>query len=209
VRHPFPRLRWLALLWLAVYLPTYAVAYGLENFLFLCNLGVVVTAVGIWMGSPLLISSQGVAALPICAAWLVDAGARVLTGAHLFGFTAYMWDPQYPLFARLLSLYHLAWPLLLLYAMRRQGYDARGYPLQVAIAATALVASRLTEPALNINFAWAEPFFGARLGPAPVHLGVVLGVLSLLVYGATHRTLQALLPAAESRGAALSEPAGS
>jgi hypothetical protein len=193
--------------WLGIYLPAYTAAYGTLNFLFLCNLGVLVTALGLWTGNPLLISSQGVAALPICAAWWLDAGARVLTGTHLFGFTGYMWDPQYPLFTRLLSLYHVAWPLVLLHALRRLGYDPRGYPLQVAIASSALIAARFTDPALNINFAWAEPFFGAILGPAPVHLGVVLAVLSLIVYGATHRTLRALIPAAERRDGAIAEPA--
>jgi len=195
--HPFPVLRWAALVWLAVYLPAYTAAYGVVNFLFLCNLGVLVTAVGIWTGSPLLISSQGVAALPICAAWCVDAGSRLLTGSHLFGFTAYMWDPQFPLFTRLLSLYHVLWPLVLVHAMRRLGYDGRGYPLQVAIAAVGIGAARFTAPQLNINFAHAEPFFGSALGPAPVHLAIVLTVLSLVVYGATHRTLRATLPPAE------------
>jgi hypothetical protein len=40
VRHPLPVLRWVALAWLAVYLPAYGAAYGMLNFLFLCNLGV-------------------------------------------------------------------------------------------------------------------------------------------------------------------------
>jgi hypothetical protein len=188
-------LRWAALAWLAVYLPAYTAAYGLLNFLFLCNLGVIVTCLGVWAGSPLLISSQGVAALPICAAWCLDAGYRLLTGDHLFGFTAYMWDPRFPLFTRLLSLYHVAWPLVLVHALRRLGYDPHGYPLQVAIAAVGIGAARLTAPGLNINFAHAEPFFGASLGPAPVHLAIVLGVLSLIVYGATHRTLRVAMPA--------------
>ncbi|MBZ0090028.1 MAG: hypothetical protein K8H90_06590, partial [Thermoanaerobaculia bacterium] len=46
-RHAFPALRWLGPLWLAIYLPSYAVAYGLANFLFLCNLGVVLTAIAL------------------------------------------------------------------------------------------------------------------------------------------------------------------
>ena len=41
-----PRLRVFAVLWLLVYLPAYAVAYGVVNFVFLCNLGVILTALG-------------------------------------------------------------------------------------------------------------------------------------------------------------------
>ena len=105
-----------------------------------------------------------------------------------------MWDPQYPLFARLLSLYHVAWPLVLVYGLRRVGYDRRGLPLQGAIAAVTLLASRFTDPALNINFAHAEPFFGRELGPAPIHLAITLAVLVIVVYGGTHCALAATLP---------------
>ena len=60
--HPFPRLRILALIWLLIYLPSYTAAYGVMNFLFLCNLGVMVTALGLIVGNHLLVSSQAVAA---------------------------------------------------------------------------------------------------------------------------------------------------
>ena len=46
-RHLFPRLRWLGLAWLVIYLPSYAAAYGFTNFLFLCNLGVMLTAAAV------------------------------------------------------------------------------------------------------------------------------------------------------------------
>ena len=65
--HPFPRLRWLAPAWLAVYLPSYAIAYGWTNFLFLCNVGVVVGSIGLWRGSRLWLSTGGVASIAIGA----------------------------------------------------------------------------------------------------------------------------------------------
>jgi hypothetical protein len=74
VTDSFSRLRLLALLWLAVYLPSYAAAYGLANFVFLCNLGVILTAVGVLTRSALLLSSQAVAAMVICLVWCLDAG---------------------------------------------------------------------------------------------------------------------------------------
>lgn len=190
--HPFPRLRWLALVWLAVYLPSYTLAYGLTNFLFLCNVGVILTALGLWRGSALLLSSQALSALAVCAAWWLDTGARLLTGQHLLGVTAYMWDPRYPLFTRLLSLYHVAWPILLLACLRRVGYDRRGYALQAGIAGVALVASRFADPATNVNFAWRDPFFGRSLGPAPLHLLLTWLALVGVVYGLTHWLLSRL-----------------
>lgn len=177
----FPRLRWLGAAWLAVYLPSYALAYGLANFLFLCNLGVMITAVALLFGNRLLLSSQAVAAPVIGLAWALDASFKVTTGDFLYGGTAYMWDPQYPLFTRLLSLYHLAWPLLLLFCLSRVGYDRRGLPLQIGIATLAVTLARLaTRPEDNVNFAFQDPLFGRQLGPAAVHVALTVAALALV-----------------------------
>ena len=192
----FPRLGWLGLLWLAVYLPVYASAYGVRNFLFLCNIGVILTAIGLIVRSRWLLSSQAVAAPVIALAWMLDAGWKLATGDFLYGATAYMWDPAFPLSARLLSLYHVAWPVLLWAVLRRTGYDPRGLRLQLAIAAVAMIAARLLAPASeNINFAWADPFLGRQFGPAWLHLVICWGLLSMVAYGATHAALRRLLPA--------------
>jgi hypothetical protein len=186
----FPRMRWLALAWLAVYVPAYAWAYPLWNFLFLCNLGVLLTALGFWLGNRLLLSSQAVASPVIGLAWSLDVAWKLSTGDFLFGGTAYMWDPQYPLFTRLISLYHVFWPLIVLATIRRIGYDRRGWLLQSAIAATGLVVARLATPAVeNVNFAFRDPFWGLQLGPPLLHLAVVAALLAGVVYGITHRLL--------------------
>lgn len=188
-------MQWLGVLWLAVYLPAYASAYGLANFLFLCNIGVILTSIGLILRNRLLVSSQAVAAPIIALVWLLDAGWRLATGDFLFGGTRYMWDDAYPLFTRLLSLYHLAWPLLLCVLLRRIGYDRRGWALQAVIAALAMIAGRWPGPRVeNINFAWLDPFFGMQFGPAPVHLLVCWGVLAGIGYGATHWLLKRVFP---------------
>jgi len=111
-----------------------------------------------------------------------------------------MWDPQYPLFTRLLSLYHLAWPLLVLWCVRRVGYDRRAWALQTAIAGTALVVARLaTTPEENINFAFTDPLFGARLGPPPLHLALLLAGLGGVAYGLTHLALRRAFTAPRRR----------
>ncbi len=188
--HPFPALRWLAVGWLAVYLPSYTVTYGALNFLFLCNLGVMLTAVGLIAGSRLLLSSQAIAAPVIGLGWIADAGWRLATGDFLYGGTAYMWDPQFPLFTRLLSLYHVFWPVLVVACVAKVGYDRRAWLLQVGIAAAAMVAARwVSPPELNVNFAFRDPFFGFELGPGPLHIATTLAVLAVVVYGLTHAIL--------------------
>lgn len=182
--------RVLALLWLAVYVPSYTLAYGPLDFLFLCNVGVLVTALAVLAGSRLWLSTQAVAAPAIGIAWGLDAGWRLATGRFLYGGTEYMWDPRYPLFTRLLSLYHVVWPVLVLLWVRRIGYDRRGWALQSAVAAVALVVSRLaTSASDNVNFAFRDPFFGHSFTPAAFHLLAVWGALALVAYGATHAAL--------------------
>ncbi len=175
---------------MAVYVPSYASAYGWLNFLFLCNLGVFLTAAALWTGNRLVLSSQAIASPVIGIAWALDAGWRVLAGSFLFGGTEYMWDPRYPLFTRLLSLYHLAWPLITLWALRRVGYDRRGWPLQAGIASLAILTARAFSPASeNINFAFRDPLFGRAFEPVPMHLLLVVASLTLVAYGATHAAL--------------------
>ena len=186
-RPAYPKLRWLALAWLLVYVPSYTLAYGVMNFLFLCNVGVLLTAIGIFRGHQLLISTQALASPIIGLVWGLDAGCRLLTGDFLFGGTEYMWDPQYPVHTRLLSLYHVFWPPLVLWCVRKNGYDRRGWPLQVAFAGLVLLMSRLvTKPVDNVNYAFTDPFWGLQLGPAPLHLALVLTALGGVVYGCTH-----------------------
>jgi heme/copper-type cytochrome/quinol oxidase subunit 4 len=188
----FPRLRWIVAAFLAAYLPGYALAYGFANFLFLCNLSVILTAIGIWTCHRLLLSSQAVAALLVGAAWTVDAASRLLTGIHLIGGTEYMWDSQWPLFTRLLSLYHVALPVLLFLAVRRLGYDGRGYWLQSGIAIVAVAAGRRFGPTANINYAYVEPILKRSWGGPVTHVAVVAGFLVLLVYPLTHVLLARL-----------------
>jgi len=190
----FPRLKWAAAGFLAAYVPGYALAYGLANFVFLCDLSVILATVGIWTSSRLLLSSQAVASLLVGVAWTVDVASRLLTGSHLIGATAYMWDPQRPLFARLLSLYHVVLPVVLVRALRRIGYDARGYWLQSAIAIVAVAAGRLFGSAANINYAFVDPLLKRTWGGPVTHVAAVAGFLVLLVYPLTHLLLVRLCP---------------
>ncbi|MEW5974827.1 MAG: hypothetical protein AB1898_03360 [Acidobacteriota bacterium] len=189
----FPRMRWVAAVWMLVWFPTYAVVWGWANFLHVCNIGIVLSCLGLWLGSPLLLSSQAVVLIPGSALWAVDVAWRALFGQHLFGGTEYMWDERYALGVRLLSLYHLVWPVLMVWAVRRSGYDARALPLQCLITAAALGLSRLADPAENVNFAYQDPLFHRIWGPAPLHLTVVLAGITALIYLPTHWALLRVL----------------
>lgn len=203
----FPRLRWIAVAWLCVWTPTYAMIWGWPNFLRLCDVAVILTAVGFWRGSPLLLSSQAVSSLIADLAWSLDVGWRLVAGHHLFGGTEYMWDARVALWVRLLSLFHVALPVLLVWSLGKVGYDRRGLGLQSAIAALLLVVSRFFGPGLNYNYAFTDPLFHRAWGPAPLHLAVIVAGVIALTYLPAHWVFARLFPSPEAVAQRRSEAA--
>lgn len=179
----FPVLRWVGLLWVAVWLPAYIHAWGWANLLHLCDVAVILGCAGLWWGGPLLVSSQAVSSLAAGVIWFLDVGWRLVTGRFLVGGTEYMWDTRVPLWIRLLSSFHIGLPLALLWGMRKIGYDRRALGLQAAIGGGVLILSRFLPPALNMNYAYQDPLFHRAWGPAPVHLAVIfVGMVGLLYW---------------------------
>jgi hypothetical protein len=186
--------RWFAIFWLLIWIPAYWHTWGLGNFVQLCDIAVLLTCIGLWTGSALLISSQAISSILIDAAWALDAGWRLFSGHHLTGGTEYLFDPQYPLPVRMLSLYHLAMPVILLWALSRLGYDRRGLQLQCAIVPLSFVAARFESPQKNMNFAFTDPFFHQSWGYAPVHVAVSIVFMIVVVYYPTALLLRRFLP---------------
>lgn len=177
-----------------MWFPSYAVGWGPVNFLNLCDLAVILTCLGLWRGSALLLSSQAVSSLVVDLLWTLDVGWRLVLGRRLIGGTDYLWDARWPVVLRLASLFHVVWPVLLLWSLRRVGYDRRGLALQSAIAAVALVAAQLADPAANIDYARRAPLLDRPFGPPPVHVGLTLVGLVGAFYLPTHLLLARLFP---------------
>lgn len=194
-RYKFPLwVRWASLIWFAIWIPVYWRYWGVQNFLHVCDITVILTCAGLFWSNPLLLSSQAVASIIADLLWDLDAGCRFFFGHNLVGGTEYMWDAHYPLWVRLLSLFHIVWPILLLCSLRPTGYDRRGLTLQSSIAAVAMLASRFTNPSLNINYAFRAPIGNRSWGPAPVHVALMWLGLVVLIYLPTHLLLTKLSP---------------
>ncbi|MGH9742364.1 MAG: hypothetical protein ACRD51_08435 [Candidatus Acidiferrum sp.] len=174
---------------MAIWLPAYFRVWGWPNLLHLCDVAVIFTFVGIWLGNPLLLSSQAVSVLPAGILWALDVGWRLATGHFLIGGADYMWDARYPLWVRLLSTFHIGLPLVLLWTLHKVGYDSRALALQTAIAAILLIVSRFLSRELNLNYAYRDPLFHRDWGPAPIHLAVIFIPLVVLIYWPTHLLL--------------------
>ena len=189
-----PALRWGMMLWLLVWAPANVNTWGWQNMMHFCDVGAAIACVGIWRQSSLLFSSQAVGSLFVGVLWGLDVGWRLATGHHLVGGTEYMWDVRYPLWIRLLSTFHLGLPLVLLWAIRKLGYDPRALALQSVIAAVLLVSSRFLSPELNMNYAFRDPLFHRAWGPAPVHLTIIFAGTVALLYWPTHLLLRRMFP---------------
>src|SRR5580692_6821749 len=187
-------LRWLALVSLVLWFAVYWHVWGPANFLHLCDIAVVLTCVGLYTNNALLISSQAVSSVLIDIVWTLDATARLFFGRHLIGGTEYLFDATSPLWARLLSLFHIILPFILLWSLSRLGYDRRGWKLQSAILAPVLIASRFVTPDQNLNFAVHDPFLHRSYGPAPTHLFITFLFLVFVIYFPTHLLFGRLFP---------------
>jgi hypothetical protein len=170
--------------------------WGLDNFVQLCDLAAILTVVGVWTGSSLLLSSQAVGSLAINTLWTLNILWRLCFGVFLIGGSEYMWDAQYPLWVRLLSLYHVAVLIVLLWALHRTGYDPRGWRLQAVICVPVLIASRFISPERNFNFAVTDPLLHISFRPAALHLAIILFCLITFLYWPVHRLLLRVLPPA-------------
>ena len=161
---PFPAaVRAAALAWLLLFVTAYWRTYGLANFLQLCDVAVILTCWGLWRGSSLLLSSQALSSLVVDVAWDLDFLWRLVWGRHLIGGTEYMWDARYPLAVRALSLFHVVWPALLVWAVRRAGYDRRAWLRPVkrtaSPAARAIVSRLAARASARVRSALASAAF--------------------------------------------------
>ncbi len=160
--------RWVKLaytVFVAILVPWYWVTYTPWNFLYFCDIALLVTGVAIWIESPLLVSMQAVAITLPQMLWVVDLLCRLVAGVHVTGVTNYMFEGSLPLFLRGLSLFHGWLPFVLLWLLSRLGYDRRALPLQALAAVVVLLISYLLAPApppppshpnwaVNINYVY-------------------------------------------------------
>ncbi len=186
---------------LAVLVPVYWYNYGPTNFLYFCDIALLVTLVGIWRESALLVSMAAVGILLPQLVWVADFLAG-LAGVTLTGMTAYMFNADKPLFLRGLSLFHGWLPLLLIGLVWRLGYDRRAF-WRWTILAWALMLECLTlmpppradaahiATPVNINYMHGLSDTAAQTWmPAWAWALVMLAGMPLLIFLPTHLVLR-------------------
>jgi hypothetical protein len=203
------KLGWTA--WLAVWAPLYWHHYGPQNFLWFCDIANVLIGIALWLESPLLFSMQALSILVVQVLYTLDLAGRLVLGRHLVGGTEYMFDPATPLLVRGLSLFHVATPPVLVWAIRRLGYDRRALAWQTAVALVVLPVSFLAfGPSRDLNWAWGPWDRPQRWMDPWAWFGLCLVGFPLLLYLPTHLALRrwAPAPASRLRGDGPSDPNG-
>jgi hypothetical protein len=182
------------LVWTAVVLVWGAVywhQYGVQNFLYFCDLGNILISFGLWLESRFILSWQAVGLLAFQILYDIDLLVTLSLGHHATGGTEYMFDPSIPLLVRALGLYHFVVPVLLLWAMCRLGYDPRAWKWQIVLMVVVVPINFFWHPEGNINFARGIGH-EQHLVPSWLYATAYLVVVPLVVYWPTHKLLQLL-----------------
>jgi len=186
---------------LAVMIPTYLKYYGPTNFLYFCDVALLLIGVGIWRESALLVSLPAVGILIPQALWCLDFAVQ-LCGGKLTGMTGYMFDQDHSLFLRGLSLFHGWLPFLIFYLVFKLGYDRRALlGWTVLTVVLCLIAYFLLPPAgavladpmlpRNVDYVFgmddAKP---QQWLPPLAYLGAWIAALTGIVFVPTHFLLK-------------------
>lgn len=199
---------------MAVLIPVYWIKYGPTNFLYFCDIALLLTLVGMWKESPLLLSLPTIGIFVPQILWSVDFIVQ-LAGGHFTGMTAYMFEAQRPLFLRGLSFFHGWLPFLLLFLVLRVGYDRRALVLWTGLAWLLLLVCYFLMPApslthgiapVNINYVYGFSDEVAQSWMPPLAwLGLEMVLLPLAFYLPTHFLLGWLARGRGENEAALPE----
>ncbi len=182
-----PAFKWAYLALVLVIVPVYAVEHGWLNFLWFSTLALLGGLVAAWLENRRIASMMLVAVLLPELGWVLDFMASlVVWGSAPLGIVQYLFDPGERLFVRLLSLYHVPLPFVLLWLVWRLGYDPRAWRFTVLLGwGVLLLTFSFATPDKNVNWIlgpWGEV---QQWMPAWVWLGGVMAFLTL-VWVLTH-----------------------
>ncbi len=203
---PEPQIPWALKLifsaFVAVLVPVYWRAYSPWNFLFFCDIALLLTVAALWLESPLLASLAAVGIVLPQLLWIADFA----TGARITGMTSYMYDRKLPLFLRGLSTFHGWLPLLLLWLVAVLGYDRRAFVGWTVLATLVLLVSYTLAPAppapagnpnlaVNLNYVHGLSYERPQAWMPPLAwLALLMIALPLLLFLPTHLALARLFP---------------
>jgi hypothetical protein len=194
----------------AVVIPVYWINWTPVNFLYFCDVALLLTLPALWFESSLLASMMAISIVLPQLAWQIDFVVYPLSGFHVhfpIDLAGYMFDAEQPLFNRALSFFHFWLPILLVWMVWRLGYDRRALWPQMVLACVILMLSYVfttypAGPAGNVNKVlgpggdkdppqtWMHPL---------LWLGVLMVGTPVVFYVPSHFLMKWLMPRREDR----------
>jgi hypothetical protein len=188
---------------MAVLVPVYLHYYGPTNFLYVCDFALILTLIGIWTESALLLSMPLVGIGALQALWVVDYIFN-LGGVSLTGMTDYMFEQHRSRLLRGLSLFHAWLPFLLAFLVFRTGYDRRALAAWTAVSWVLILISFFFMPPsqpdpglmpVNLNYVWGPSDYAAQQWVPPgVWVAGLMIVVPLVAYLPVHALLKRFAP---------------
>jgi hypothetical protein len=140
-------------IFLIILVPVYWYKYGFANFLWLSDVGLFLTFIGLAYKSRLAMSMALVGVFLYEVAWIIDFIYHLSFGESILSIANYMFDPSLAIWLRGLSLFHLATPIIWLYYAKKWGYDPKAFYYFLILFWLDLIAVYLfTNPSDNINW---------------------------------------------------------
>jgi hypothetical protein len=142
-----------------ILIPTYTWYYGPLNFLWFSDVGLFLTVLIVWLNSNLINSMASVGILALELAWCIDfigdfcRNIKIIDFNIIDGLSDYMFETQYLLFFRLMSLFHVVLPFAWIYYLYKWGYNRKGLIYFVPLYWVDLTITYLfTDPIKNTNW---------------------------------------------------------
>ncbi len=180
---------------MAFYVPAYLIGYGSQNFLWLSSIVLILAFLATVFESRFLASMAAVGGLVTESLWVLDflfTVVALVIGSSVTGFTDYIFAPDLSTWLKVIALYHLALPPLLIWLILRLGYDSRAWIVQLLLSwIVVLVIWFFTNPSRNINFVFSYvKYEHLKMGAIPFLILVFVTVFVLI--SGTHLFLRAL-----------------
>jgi hypothetical protein len=187
-------LRWAVTLFVAVFVATHASYGNLVNLLWLSDVALLGAVFALWRPSRLVASMMLLGVLLLDGVgWTLDFLVGGATGRHPLEATRYMFDAHVPALVRGLSLFHLWLPALLLWMVRRLGYDRRALAAQTVLTWMLLTLSyAATTSERNLNWVLGPGHVQTAV-PAWLYLLAEMAVFPLVIYLPVHLVLRSCL----------------
>ena len=185
-----------------VLVPYYWTTYSAWNFLFFCDVALLMGLAAFWLESPLLMSLAAVGITLPQLLWVAD----LLVGARITGMTSYMFDSKLPVFVRALSSFHGWLPFVLIWGVWRLGYDRRALVGWTVISTVILLSSFFLAPkppapaefpqrAVNLNYVHGLDYEKPQTYMPPLlWLSIMIVGFPIVFYLPAHLVFRKVIP---------------